>query len=206
MKNLLKKISLVAIACLAFSCSNDKLEIQDASNDGVNFVNNSRAVDLNGYTITNDNEPVSDVTISVGGQAVARSDADGSFRLEGTNVNVGDVLVFEHNDYVSTTKILSEDSKLIISLQKRAEVVRIDPRQKNEIAVGDGGSITIPENSLGLRGEPYNGPINIQATLIDVSDPFQLRSAPGAYASIDEKVVAPLTSFGMIEEVDNIHR
>lgn len=206
MKNLVRKISLIAMACLVFSCSNDKLEIQDASNEGINFVNNSRAVNLDGFTITNDNEPVSDVTISVGGQAVARSGADGSFRLEGTNVNVGDVLVFEHNDFVSTSKILSEDSKLIISLQKRAEAIQIDPRRKNEIAVGDGGSITIPENSLGLRGEPYNGPINIQATLIDVSDPFQLRSAPGAYASIDEKGVAPLTSFGMIEVVATVPR
>ncbi len=203
MKNFLKIVPLLVLACLIFSCSNDNLETQEPSN-GVDLVRNSKAIDLNGFIVTRDNKPVDNVTVRIGNEVVATSRADGSFSLEGSGVNVGDVLVFENSGYVTVTKIMSEDTKLIISMLERAEPIQIDPRRTNSIAVGKEGRVVIPANSLGLNGEPYSGPINVQATLVDVRDPFQLRSAPGSYTAMGNEGAVPLTSFGMIEVVATI--
>jgi len=202
-KNTFKGLVFIAGIFLFISCSDDPTSNTENS-ENLEFQKNSRATELMGYVITKDNEPVEGARIKLRGQTISATNADGSFNLEGVQLRTGDVLTFEHRDYLAVTKIVRDDMKLLVSMKKRGRTVRIDSRSTNEIEVGPGGRIVIPENSLGQNGQVYTGMIDVQVTYIDVTDSFDLRSAPGSYVAQGREGLYPLTSFGMIEIVATI--
>ncbi|MGY3793812.1 hypothetical protein [Aquimarina sp. 433] len=155
---------------------------------------------LSGTLQTKNNKPIVNATIKLRGDIIAFSDSKGGFVLEENSFRLGDVLTIEHEDFVTVSKVIEKNTKLFVLMKERAKAHVIDADKGAEIPVAFQGQISIPSNAFNYRGKPYNGKVEIRATYIDVTDPFELRSAPGSYIAEEEDgTLYPLTSFGMIE-------
>jgi len=193
---------MTGVLTFVLSCSQDQTvseELRDTTNLELRV-----GIDPTGNTVTVGNEPVSGVRILRNEVEIGTSNTEGSFDLKEANLKAGEVLTFEHSDFITVTKVLSDDSMLTIFMKKRAASVRIDTRRENKIALEQGGYIVIPANTLGVNDRPYRGKVDVQASYVDVTNSFDLRSAPGSYIAQGENGLYPLTSFGMIEVVATI--
>jgi len=159
-------------------------------------------VSSEGYIRTSENWPISGVAVSKNGVNIAESNIDGFFVIKRPTVlELRDVLRFEHPNFVTTTKVLRSDSKLIIWMKKRGERVVFHSRKEQSIALEKGGQVNIPSDAFVLYGRPYTGPVEIRTSYIDVTNRNEVRAAPGRYLAWDERTneIVPLTSYGMIE-------
>jgi len=159
-------------------------------------------VSFDGYVRTSENWPISGVAVSKNGVDIAESNKHGFFVIEKPTVlELSDVLRFEHPNFVTTTKILRSDSKLIIWMKKRGETTVFHSRREQSIALEKGGHVNIPSDAFTLYGRLYTGSVEIRASYIDVTDRNEVRAAPGSYLALDERrnTLVPLNSFGMIE-------
>jgi len=159
-------------------------------------------VSFDGYVKTSENWPISGVAVSKNGVDIAKTNKHGFFVIEKRTVlELSDVLRFEHPSFVTTTKVLRSDSKLIIWMKKRGEATVFHSRRDQTIALEKGGHVNIPSDAFTLYGKPYAGSVEIRASYIDVTDRNEVRSAPGRYVAYDERrnELVPLNSFGMIE-------
>ncbi len=158
---------------------------------------------LSAYT----NKPISNVTIKKGEELIAISDGDGSFVLKEKEFpKEGLVYIFEHDDYLTISKRIKSNSKLIIFMKNRSELSIIDSREGGEIILEKEGFLKIPSDAFIYEGRPYNGPVAIQTTFLDASNQMDLLTAPGSFIA-DEgngRRLYPLTSFGMIEVLATI--
>ncbi len=193
---------LLSIALVLFSCTND--DHSNSKSTKVIDLESKAGINPIGHIVSKENEPIYNVSIIKNGRIIATSEEDGSFNVKKAELKSGDVLSFEHTDYVTVTKVLNDNSALIIFMQNRAEPIRIDSKKDNKITLEKGGYIIIPKNTLGIKNKPFMGEVNIRASYIDVTNSFELRSAPGSYIAQGEKGLYPLTSFGMIEIVATI--
>jgi hypothetical protein len=198
---ILKKITWTVLLFLVFtSCQNaDNSTSIDSNNTETLSIRST--INPNGNVFSSENQPIENVTVKKLGNVIARSNASGNFTLDGTILNEGDVITYEHPDFITVTKVLKTNSSLSIFMKRRAAGKIIDSRRGGAIALEKGGGIRIPANAFSFRGSPYNGAVKITASYIDVTDENELRSAPGAYIAFDEdrSTLIPLTSFGMIE-------
>jgi hypothetical protein len=203
-KKMFKSGLLLCVLCMAFviSCTND--EVLSSKTDENISLELRAEIDPVGHIVSEGNAPVQNASVIRNGVVIATSADDGSFDVKEAQLEAGDVLSFEQSDYVTVTKVLSDDTVLTIFMQKRAETVRIDSRKENKIKLDKGGYIIIPKNTLGIDDRPFRGEVDIQASYIDVTDSFELRSAPGSYIAQGEGGLVPLTSFGMIEIVATV--
>jgi hypothetical protein len=198
---ILKKITWTVLLFLVFtSCQNaDNSTSIDSNNTETLSIRST--INPNGNVFSSENQPIENVTVKKLGNVIARSNASGNFTLDGTILNEGDVITYEHPDFITVTKVLKTNSSLSIFMKRRAAGKIIDSRRGGAIALEKGGGIRIPANAFSFRGTPFNGEVKITASYIDVTNDNEVRSAPGAYIAFDaaRNNLAPLASFGMIE-------
>jgi len=210
----MKKIMFIRFVIMSLmitmmSCNDDSTTDFDAridvqTSENLIFERTARATNKIGYITSQNGEPIQNVKIKNGDRVIGMSNDDGSFSIEESRLGEGDVLTFENEEFVTVSKVIRKNMMLAISMKKRVDVMQIDTRITNQIEVGNGGRIVIPANVLGYNNERYSGVVNIQATHIDVTNSFDLRSAPGSYIAQGNNGLYPLTSFGMIEIVATI--
>lgn len=202
----MKKLSLLVLFLLVLvSCKNNELDTQQENRkpqeSDTALVGKNAFIIADGYVRTSENLPIANVTVKNGTQTIAVSDSEGYFRLRGKPASEGDVLTFENSGFITVTKVVAADSKLIIWMKKRAESVIIDSKEGGTIKLERGGNLRIPANAFTLEQRDYTGPVEITASYVDVTNRNEVRSAPGSYIAFDEatKTLTPLTSFGMVE-------
>jgi len=163
-------------------------------------------VSFNGSIRTSEDWPITNVAVSKNGVVIARSNNDGFFMVgqfgHSTVLEWSDVLRFEHPNFVTTTKILRSDTRLIIWMKQRGERTTFRSNTAQIIALEKGGHVNIPNDAFNLDGELYSGIVEFRASYIDVTDRNEVRAAPGSYVALDERrrnTLVPLNSFGMIE-------
>lgn len=155
---------------------------------------------ISGKILSIDMVPLSGVNVKRGEKIIGKSNEKGNLKINRANFKDGDVLTFEKENFVSIYKVIKENSTLDILMKKRNVFVEIEAEKGGLIKFGDGGSLNIPKNAFMIKGKPYRGYINIQATYIDVTDSKEVMSAPGAYiAENRDGNLYSLTSFGIIE-------
>ncbi len=189
-------VILLAIICTIQSC--EKEGITESKTEVIQFeTSKTSAV---GFIQSTSNVPISNAIIKLGDQKIARSDQYGKFILE-DNFEIGDVITIEHPGFVTLYKVINENTKFFFLMKERAQSNRINSDSESVINVGPGGQIIIPPNAFSNNGVMYNGPIDIRATYIDVTDDAELESAPGAYISENNPGtnLSPLESYGMME-------
>ncbi|TCI92291.1 hypothetical protein [Tenacibaculum sp. M341] len=199
-RSIIQKCLMLLIAFITlYSCnqvntSSPEVEVENTSFAKKVFAN------YDGYARTVQNYPLAGVLVKKGEEVIAKSNKEGYFVIEG-KLGKGDVLTFEHPKFVSVTKVLSLDSKLIIWMKERGESVVFDSKRGGELKLEKGGGLIIPPNAFSYNGRAYFGPVEITASYIDVTDEDEVRAAPGSYVAFDAKRnnLVPLASFGMIE-------
>jgi len=153
-------------------------------------------VSYKGYTITPEGRPISGVVVLKNGITIARSASNGFFVSKVVFQQGGDVLRFEHPNFVTTT--VFRFFKLKIWMKERGEKREFDSGREQSIRFGKGGRLTIPKDAFSLSGKPYNGRVEIRVSYIDVTDENELRAAPGKYIAV-KGGLKELDSFGMLE-------
>lgn len=197
----LRKLSWIVLLFMGLiSCDTTVNSTSEGSNN-IEGLNGSSTISSIGNVFSTENSPIENVTIKKLGSVIARSDRQGNFAITGSNLNAGDVITYEHPEFVTVTKVLKTNSSLTISMKKRAAGKIIDSRVGDIIALEKGGSISIPANAFSFRGNPYNGAVKITASYIDVTNNNEVRSVPGALITFDKvrNQLVPLTSYGVIE-------
>lgn len=190
----------LVLSVLFISCGQDVNSPSETSNKTMPLASKA-FLNSDGYVRTPENYPISGVVIKKGKEIIAKSDKEGYFTIEDTTLKEGEILSFEHSEFISVTKVISSDSKLIIWMKERGEGRILDSRKGGRIALEKGGEVRIPQNAFSFRGAPYEGEVEIRASYIDVTDANEVRTAPGSYIAFDERQnnLVPLTSFGMVE-------
>jgi len=167
------------------------------------FLADKAIVSFDGYIFqTSKNLPITGVAVSQNGVYIAESDEDGFFKIKrAVDLERPGVLLFEHPNFVTTTKELRSDSKLIIWMKERGEKAVFHSTKGTIVTLEKGGYLNIPSDAFSLGGLPYDGFVEISASYIDVTDRNEVRTAPGRYLAQDERSdeLVPLNSFGMIE-------
>ncbi len=156
---------------------------------------------LTGSLQTTEHKPIADATIKLNGKVIAVSDAEGNFTLPENSVSIGNVLWIEHWDFLTVSKVIEEHTALFVLMKERAKTRIIQAEKGAEISIESDGQIVIPPSAFSYKGKPYTGEVAIRATYIDITNPLELRSAPGSYVATNDEngELYPLTSFGMIE-------
>ncbi|MEW7291981.1 hypothetical protein [Aquimarina sp. 2304DJ70-9] len=190
-------IAFLAIVFTTQSCENE--EVIESKNT-VTTKEVTKNSTLGNLQSTN-NEPISNAKIKLGDQILAISGSRGNFALDKKDFEINDVLIIEHDDFVTLYKVIVPNMKLFFLMKERADLIRIGSNDGGVIPVGPGGEISIPSNAFSNNGNPYNGAVDIRATYIDVTDDSELESAPGAYIADDGPGTNPypLASYGMME-------
>jgi hypothetical protein len=198
----MKKLNVLVVCILVlFSCKNNEPELQLENRKPLVELSQRNFVISDGYVRTSENHALENVTVKNGKQIIGTSNAEGYFRIQGETLQEGDVITFEHQGFITVTKVIAEDSKLIIWMKKRAESVIIDAKEGGIVQLERGGNLRIPANAFTLEKRLYNGPVEITASYVDVTNRNEVRSAPGSYIALDQATnsLTPLTSFGMVE-------
>jgi len=186
------------IAILFFSCNQDAVK-EEPVEKTTSIITQREALNNTGYINSSTGESIANVIIKQSNAVIGRSSEDGSFNISSESLREGQVLQFEHKDYIPVTKAIQSNSKLVITMKKRAPVSIINSRTGGVIGFESGGEITVPSNAFSLQGRPYVGEVAMRVSYIDVTNPNEVRSAPGSYIASDAGNLVPLKSFGMIE-------
>lgn len=202
----MKKLSLFVLVLLVLaSCKTNELDPQQdlrkPQESDATLVGKNAFIIADGHVRTSENQPIANVTVKNGTQVLAVSDSEGYFAFKGAPAAEGDVLTFEHSGFITVSKVIAADTKLIIWMKKRAESVIIDSKEGGIVKLERGGNLRIPANAFTLDDRSYNGPVEITASYVDVTNRNEVRSAPGSYIARDTitRELVPLTSFGMVE-------
>jgi hypothetical protein len=202
----MKKLNVLVVCLLVlFSCKNNELDVQPDNRKPqkieTNQVTKRDFAIVDGFVRTSENHPLGNVTVKNGTEIIGRSDADGYIRLTGAPVEEGDVLSFEHKGFITVSKVISADTKLIIWMKERAESVIVDSKSGGTVRLERGGELRIPANAFTSEGKTYTGPVEITASYVDVTNRDEVRSAPGSYIAFDAGTnsLTPLNSYGMVE-------
>lgn len=187
-----------------FSCKNNELDLQQNRNPektDSSLLTKNDFVISDGYIRTSENHAIADVIVKNGTQIIGRTNAEGYFRISGEPLEEGDVLSFEHSGFITVSKVLAADSKLIIWMKERAQSVIINSKEGGTIRLERGGDLRILANAFTFENRPYDGPVEITASYVDVTNSNEVRSAPGSYIAFDAATnnLVPLTSYGMVE-------
>jgi hypothetical protein len=165
---------------------------------------------LSGRVVTSGNVPVAGVQVSVPRRgATTTTNSNGEFVFPTLSLSPYQRLSVNFNaaGYMKTTRVynVNRDGRIgigpdVIVIWPRAASLPLDATLGGVLSFS-GGAITFPPNSLvDEQGVPAQGIVNVSFTRLDVSDPVQLRSAPGDFtARMQNGVIRKLESFGVFE-------
>ncbi len=161
-----------------------------------------RSVVLRGQVLDPANAPVAGAMVTAGSRA-ARTDALGEFRLVVPRAERIAATIIAPR-FIETTRVFTSENlargKNVIVIWPRAAAVPLDASLGGTLTF-PGGTIAIPPAALvDANGQPATGNVRVSLSAIDVSDPRQLRSAPGDFtARMRDGSTQRLETFGIFE-------
>lgn len=162
-----------------------------------------RTGSLSGRVVGPGGAGIAGASVSAGGAELARSGADGSFRVRGLGAADRLAVTFAAPGHVPTTRIVRvlpgrAQGVAPVRLRPRAPAVAVDAARGGRVAFGEGSALTIPPGVLvDAAGLPVRGAVAVSVTYLDVTDPAQLGTAPGDFTARSAGRAERLESFGM---------
>lgn len=158
-----------------------------------------------GRVIDRQNRPVRGTLVQVPGRMPMRTTANGTFTFDNLALTERLAISFSAPGFVDTTRVFPVRPGLLnvgeTVLLRRAPAVVINATNGGRVTFAQGGGLTIPPRSLvDPVGNLITGDVRVSLTYLDVSDPNQIRSAPGDFTAImRDNSVRTLESFGVFE-------
>ncbi|HEV7239182.1 MAG TPA: family 16 glycosylhydrolase [Thermoanaerobaculia bacterium] len=152
-----------------------------------------RVVDANGVAVVG-------AEVSASGAKSVRTNTNGRFAIRGRRGTVP--VSVRATGFIDTTRFLNDRVINVVVVWPRAAA------QSLKTAVGGtltfpGGTVEFPPNAfVEASGRRVDGEVQIAMTLLDVSDPRQVRNAPGDFrARMRDGAIRPLETFGVFEVI-----
>jgi|SRR6185437_3401504 len=159
---------------------------------------------ISGHVLDNNRRPVGKVKVSLKGKIVAESGNDGAFSVNLVKAETRVAITFVAEGYVSNTRVYDSRAGAgnTIVIWPIAYRVRFDPSRELDIELGS-SRIRIPENGLtGRGGKKFNGAVELQFTLFDITSPFQRAAASGDFSGrLPDGRIQRLNSYGIFDFV-----
>lgn len=157
-----------------------------------------------GRVVDPQGKPVAGAEVSVNGGAATKTRSNGAFSLRRVPSSPRLAVSATAPGFVRTTTIVPAPTRGAINgvaIWPRAKPVRLQSEDGGTVKFAGNGSLSIPANSLvDDRGQPVTGAVDVSVTYFDVSDPAQLRAAPGDFsARMLDRSQRQLESFGIVE-------
>jgi hypothetical protein len=158
-----------------------------------------------GRVIDQQNRPVRGTLVQVPGRMPTRTNANGTFTFDNLALTERLAISFSASGFVDTTRVFPVRPGVLNAtdtvLLRRAPAVVINATNGGRVTFASGGGLTIPPRSLvDPVGNLLTGDVRVSLTYLDVSDPKQIRSAPGDFTALmRDKSVRTLESFGIFE-------
>lgn len=162
---------------------------------------------VTGVVVNPKNRPVQGVEVQVPGRPSVTTNAKGKFTLNDLAVTDRLAVSFSAPGFVNTTRVFpvrpgaSRVGINTIVVWPRAAAVTIKAAKGGRVDFAQGGGLTIsPDSLVDKKGRPITGKVRVSLTYFDVSDPNQIRTAPGDFtARMKDGTVRTLESFGIFE-------
>lgn len=153
--------------------------------------------------------PVQGVEVKVPDREPVTTNANGEFTLKKLVPTERLAVSFSAKGFVSTTRVYPIRSGVarlegnVVVIWPRAAAVILKARKGGKVTFDQGGGLTIPPDSLvDKKGRPLIGKVRVSLTYLDVSDPKQIRTAPGDFtARMQDGTIRSLESFGIFEVI-----
>jgi hypothetical protein len=160
---------------------------------------------ISGRVIDPQNRPIQGTIVQVPGRAPISTNANGTFTID--NLAVADRLAisFSAAGFVNTTRVFPvRPISLGITdtvLLPRTPAVVLNATNGGRVTFAQGGGLTIPPSALvDSAGNLLSGDVRVSLTYLDVSDPNEIRTAPGDFtAQMLDNTVQTLESYGIFE-------
>lgn len=201
------KLWIVLLALIMLSCEKES-QVDLTGNTKSIYANSNRDfTNSEVYILASNNIPIGNVKIKNNNDIIGITNEDGYAVLR-TNVRIGSVLSFENENFITVSKIINEDTKLVIKMKERSQSITFDSNRGYKASLRSGVSIKIPDNAFNYNGIAYSGPVEMSITYINVTNPNEAQSAPGSYIAFNRERdnLYPLESFGMVEITAKIPR
>jgi hypothetical protein len=161
---------------------------------------------VTGGVVDSRGRPVRGVEVQVPGRPPVRTNARGKFTLNKLAVTNRLAVSFSAPGFVNTTRVFPVRSGVsrvgnTVVIWPRAAPVALKSGKGGKVTFDQGGGLTIPPDSLvDKKGRPITGKVRVSLTYLDVSDPNQIRTAPGDFTALmQDGTVRTLESFGIFE-------
>jgi hypothetical protein len=160
-----------------------------------------------GQVVDQNGKPVAGVLVDVPHQAPLHTDANGRFALNNLAPRSRLPVSLKASGYVGTILIYEIAPGITasrkVALWPRAAPVRLDAVRGGTVPLLPAGEIAFPPNALvDERGHRIIGPVQVSATLLDVTSSAQLGAAPGDFtARLRDGAIRQIATFGILEVV-----
>lgn len=160
---------------------------------------------ITGRVIDRQKRPVRGTLVQVPGRMPITTNANGTFTFDSLASTDRLSISFSAPGFVDTTRVFPVRRGVLNAtdtvLLRRAPAVVINATNGGRVTFAQGGGLTIPPSSL---VDPVRnlltGDVRVSLTYLDVSDPNQIRSAPGDFTAVmRDNSVRTLESFGIFE-------
>lgn len=203
MKNLKLSLSFLMILALFFGCqSDDTIEQQEVDVEFQENFGQSVSRDFMGYIVDTNNNPLQNVTVSIGTSTV-QTDVNGVFIINGANV-------FEKFAYITAKKSGYIDgsramiptlgkNNVRIMLLSNAPIATIASGTASEVALNADTKVNFDGAFQDANGNPYSGNISVSVYHLKPSNSNLDKLMPGMlYGATENGEEAILETYGML--------
>lgn len=163
---------------------------------------NFKPVIATGRVVSTSGAPLPGVKVMMGGETVAVTDAGGFYKINNTTLRTKNAATFSAEGYVNNTRILRPgDSPFFpVVLAPVGNRVTFQAQQGGTFTLNK-SVINIPPNAfVDSGGGTVAGPVELEFTLLDVTQPMERDSAMGQYTGrMLDGSIRPLQSYGVFD-------
>jgi hypothetical protein len=157
---------------------------------------------LQGNVLSTEGPPISGAKVQIKGKTVTVTDRSGFYEIDRSKFKEKTGVTFIADGHMSNTRILRPGSKAILPVLLAPIANRASFSAEAGGALEFKGAVmNVPPSAfVDGRGKTVKGKVNIEFTLLDVTDRIELAAAMGEFTGrmLDRKV-EPLQSYGVFE-------